>query len=89
VHRDGITTHDLFRLALEGARDRELVEAERELPGKIGEDGTVQWNELADPEVDDLLDDIAGLTLERGGEVVVVPAARMPTGTGLAATFRY
>jgi len=38
---------------------------------------------------DDLLDDIGEAVLRRGGEVVVVPAERMPTTSGLAATYRY
>ncbi len=51
-----------------------LVEADRFIPGPLG---------------DDLIDDLAELVLQRGGQVVVVPAADMPTTTGLAATFRY
>lgn len=51
-----------------------LVEADRIIPGPGG---------------DDLLDDLAELVLQRGGRVVVVPAADMPTTTGLAATFRF
>jgi hypothetical protein len=51
-----------------------LVEADRTILGLNG---------------DDLLDDLAELVLQRGGHVVVVPAADMPTSTGLAATFRF
>jgi hypothetical protein len=36
-----------------------------------------------------VIDDLAEAVLRTGGEVVVVPAARMPTDTGLAATFRH
>lgn len=61
--------------AAEASRvDTLLVEADRIIPGPGG---------------DDLLDDLAELVLQRGGQVVVVPAADMPTATGLAATFRF
>jgi hypothetical protein len=39
--------------------------------------------------VDDVLDDLAALVMQQGGELIVVPAERMPTGTGIAALFRY
>ena len=35
------------------------------------------------------LDDLAEAVPRTGGEVVVVPAGRMPADTGLAATFRH
>jgi hypothetical protein len=40
-------------------------------------------------DLDDRLDDIAETTLRNRGQVVVVPAARMPTGTGAAAIYRF
>jgi hypothetical protein len=40
-------------------------------------------------DIDDRLDDIAETTLRQRGEVVVVPAARMPTRTGAAAIYRF
>jgi hypothetical protein len=36
-----------------------------------------------------VIDDLAEMVLRTGGEVVVVPKERMPTDTGLAATFRH
>ncbi len=67
-----------------------LIEADREIPGRFDPTtGDIQLDRLADPEVDDLIDDLAGAVLQTGGEVVVVPTERMPTDTGLAATFRY
>jgi hypothetical protein len=45
--------------------------------------------ERTDPEVDDRLDDVGELALKNGGQVVIVPAARMPTRTGVAAIYRY
>jgi hypothetical protein len=40
-------------------------------------------------DIDDRLDDIAEATLRHGGQVVVVPVARMPTGSGAAAIYRF
>jgi len=47
-----------------------------------------QQDPIDSPEVDDLIDDVMEAVLRTGGEVIVVPAERMPTDTGLAATFR-
>jgi hypothetical protein len=67
-----------------------LIEAEREVPGRIDTaTGRVEFAELADPEVDDTLDDLAALVLHAGGRVIVVPAARMPSTTGVAAIYRF
>lgn len=67
-----------------------LIEADRQIPGKIDpETGRVTTNELADPEIDDMLDDLGELVLKMKGEVLVLPADRMPTGTGVAATYRF
>lgn len=67
-----------------------LVDADRLVPGRFdAAAGTVAAARLRNPEVDDVLDDLAEEVLRRGGEVVVVPAVAMPTATGLAATFRF
>ncbi|HDS28899.1 MAG TPA: hypothetical protein ENN96_00275 [Candidatus Acetothermia bacterium] len=67
-----------------------LVEADRMIPGRINtETGDVEYGDLAHPEFDDLLDDVSSLALRAGGEVVIVPAERMPTETGIAAIYRY
>jgi hypothetical protein len=39
--------------------------------------------------VGDLLDDLGEHTVKTGGEVVIVPAERMPTDTGIAAIYRF
>jgi hypothetical protein len=39
--------------------------------------------------VDDLLDEVSEHALKTGGEVVIVPAERMPTDTGVAAIYRF
>lgn len=67
-----------------------LIEARREIPGRINaETGDIESDDLAHPEVDDVLDDLGMLALKMGGQVVIVPTERMPTKTGIAAIYRY
>jgi len=35
------------------------------------------------------LDDLGEIVLRKSGEVIVVPAERMPTNTGVAAIYRF
>jgi hypothetical protein len=67
-----------------------LVEAERVIPMRIERTtGGLRTADDADALVDDALDDLAELVLLRKGEVVVVPAQRMPSETGAAAIYRF
>ena len=67
-----------------------LIEADRHIPGRIdAETGGIEFDDLADPEVDDLLDDVGELVLKNRGQIVIVPAERMPTQTGIAAIYRF
>lgn len=51
--------------------------------------GRVDFADLSDPQVDDLLDDLGALVEKRGGRVLIIPAERMPVRMGLAASYRY
>jgi hypothetical protein len=89
----GLGADDLAQVA-EAARAGRvatlLIEADRQVPGRMdATTGQLRFEELAHPQVDDLLDDVGELVLKMGGEVVVVPAERMPTPTGLAAIYRF
>jgi hypothetical protein len=67
-----------------------LVEADRTVPGRVDlRTGRISFDTLQDPQVDDLLDDLAELALARGSEVIVVPREAMPADSGLAAIFRF
>jgi Bacterial archaeo-eukaryotic release factor family 3 len=67
-----------------------LIEAEGRIPGRIDyPSGRIEFRDLAHPEVDDLLDDVGELVVNKGGQVVIVPADRMPTRTGIAAIYRF
>lgn len=74
--------------ACKGRIDTLLIEAQRQLPGRLVA-GVPHPAELAEPDVDDLLDDLAEQVLKTGGTVIVVDAERMPSTTGLAAIYRY
>lgn len=67
-----------------------LIEADRVIAGRINpETGAIQPADPAEPGVDDLLDDLAEIVLRQKGDVVIVPTSRMPSSTGVAATYRY
>lgn len=76
--------------AVEGRVKTLFVEDNRQLPGKIDEDtGIVVFDDLAQPDVNDVLDDIARVVVKKGGTVIVLPTQYMPTNTGAAAILRY
>jgi hypothetical protein len=67
-----------------------LVEADRQIPGRVdAQTGKIEQGELSDPEIGDVLSDLAGIVLRMKGQVVIVPKERMPTDTGVAATCRF
>lgn len=76
--------------ALAGRVGTLLVEADREIPGRIDANtGAVELADAADASIDDLLDDLAESVLRTQGDVIIVPTDRMPTTTGVAATYRF
>ena len=89
----GLAAEDLEAVtlaAVEGAVATLLVEADRQVPGRIdAETGGITPADLDNPEIDDLLDELAEMGLRRGGRVVVIPAERMPSQTGAAAIRRF
>ena len=90
---NGLGADDLAQIAAATAAGRIatlLIEADRQIPGTFdAATGSIKLDDLDDPEVDDLLDDLGERVLKAGGEVVVVPAERMPTETGVAAIYRF
>lgn len=89
----GLATDDIDKVAAAahaGRVETLLVDATLRLGGRI-EPGTgrIERDELADPEVDDVLDDVGELVMKNGGEWIIVPPERMPTQRGVAAIFRY
>jgi hypothetical protein len=81
---------DAARAAVEGRVATLLLDAGRQLPGRMdAASGAITLGKLDDPDVDDLLDDLGERVLATGGEVVIVPGERMPTESGLAAIYRF
>lgn len=91
AHALGSDVIDDVALAALGGRVRTLlVDVDRVVPGMIERDtGRVLPRDMDDPHADDVLDDLAELTLRMGGDVVMVPSDRMPSTTGIAAIYRF
>ncbi|MCR9013657.1 hypothetical protein [Aquiflexum gelatinilyticum] len=77
--------------ATEGRIETLLVEEDKIIAIRITNlvTGNTQNKDLDNPIVDDLLDDMGELVIKMGGEVMVLPADKMPSKTGLAAIYRY
>lgn len=81
---------EVIKKALDYRVETVLIESDRVRPGKIDmKTGEIKTSDLDNPDTDDLLDDLAEIILNSDAEVVLLPEERMPTDTGLAATFRY
>jgi hypothetical protein len=80
---------EIARAVIAGRVKTLLVEAEKHVPGHVNpETGAIEAAEAETP-ADDVLDDLSEMTLAQGGEVIVVPAERMPVDTGAAAIYRF
>lgn len=67
-----------------------LVEADRQIAGRVDpQSGRIEDGALCDPEIGDVLSDLAGLVLRMKGQVIVVPKERMPSDSGVAVTCRF
>lgn len=88
--RSGADLAEIARAAAAGRIATLLIEADRVVPGRFdSETGAIELASFDDPGVDDLLDDLGEHALRTGGNVVIVPAERMPTDTGVAAIYRF
>ncbi len=84
------TLQQVAAAAAAGRVESLWIEAERHLPGHLdAATGEVEPAPMSDPTVDDVLDDLADLVESKGGEVLVMPAADMPTQSGVAGIFRF
>jgi len=76
--------------AVEGRVDTVLIDGEKMIPGRIDNTtGDIGFGNIKDPELDDILDDLAELVMRKKGQVVVLPKDKMPYKTGIAAIYRY
>jgi hypothetical protein len=81
---------EISKAVVSGRVDTLLVEADRQIPGRVNElTGEITFTSQMDPQTDDVLDDLATLALKKGGKAVIIASERMPTDTGIAAIYRY
>jgi hypothetical protein len=81
---------DVAHAAIAGRVGTLLIEAGRLAAGRIdGTTGRIDYSKLGYPRVDDVFDDLGTLVEKLGGQVHVLVAERMPTPTGVAASYRH
>lgn len=81
---------EIARAVVEGRVETLLIESDKVIPGRVHlENGRIETGELDDPKIGDLLNAIGLIALNNQAHVVVLPAERMPTKSGLAAIYRY
>lgn len=89
----GLGDADLLKVAkavVSGRVATLLIDACRQIPGRLdASTGDITFDEMAHPEVDDVLDDLGDLARRMGREVVIIPSEKMPTDTGIAAIYHY
>ncbi|NTU69182.1 MAG: hypothetical protein HGB02_09995 [Chlorobiaceae bacterium] len=67
-----------------------LLDSDRRYPGSLDPaTGRIVPGKDGDKCVGDVLEDLAMLVLDNGGEVLVLPSGKMPSQTGVAALYRY
>jgi hypothetical protein len=88
-----VASDDLAQVAeasTSGRVETLLIDADRQITGRLdGATGRVELANLSDPHIDHLLHDLSELVAKKAGTVLVIPAAGMPSRTGLAAIYRY
>jgi hypothetical protein len=78
------------KAAFDGQIETLLIEENRIIPVKIDyATGAMKYGVIENPDSDDILDDLAELTLIRKGDVLILPKDKMPSTTGVAAMYRY
>jgi hypothetical protein len=91
---NGLGSEEIKEVALalvEGRVDTLIIEADRIIASRITNlvTGKVQKQDIDNPRVDDLLDDMSELAMRMGGSVTVLNKEQMPSDSGVAAIFRY
>jgi hypothetical protein len=91
AHTRGLERIDeIAPAAFAGRVDTLMVEANRQVPGSLDHvHERVVFDDLAQPDINDVLDELAMLVLRKGGKVLVLPTEHMPTTSAAAAILRY
>ena len=89
-HRGSADLAEIGKAVAAGRVATLLIDADRVVPGRFAPDtGAIEFARLEEPDVDDLLDDLSEQVVRTGGDVVIVPADKMPSDTGIAAIYRF
>ena len=92
-HPRGLASDDYSEVALAALAGRVrtlLLDDTRRAPGRVDRlTGEVHRASNDEDHADDILDDLAEMTLRCGGTVQIVDAGRVPGITGIAAVFRF
>lgn len=88
--RSSTDVMEIARAAQEGRVESLIVDVERELYGTLsGGIGSVAPDGEASASTYDVLDELVGLTLRQGGEIIGAEEDKFPEGVKVAAIFRY
>jgi len=80
----------IARACAENRVDTIILEADRLIPGRIKlESGTIEEGDKDLLQYGDLLNNMAEIVINNGGNVVILPKERMPSETGAAAIYRF
>lgn len=81
---------EVAQAAANGRVSALIVAENAHIPGRLDRtSGQIEAADLSEPDVDDVLDDLAEMVLRMDGQVIAVPPEMMPTDAGLAAIYRY
>ncbi|NLA72057.1 MAG: hypothetical protein GX850_06530 [Clostridiaceae bacterium] len=90
---DSLGSSDIAQVAKaaqEGRVKTILLEENKIIPGKICfSTGEIEPCDISSPDCGDILNDMADLVLLNRGDVFVLNSVKMPSTTGIAATYRY
>jgi hypothetical protein len=76
--------------AVQGKIATLILDADKQLGGKLNPTtGKLDRQDMADPDTDDVFDDIAERVLRSDGRVIVIPTDLHPHDSGIAAIYRY
>ncbi|MDI6453191.1 hypothetical protein [Peloplasma aerotolerans] len=81
---------EIISAVIDGRVETLFIELDKIIPGHIDlVNKKMKTKDLANPEIDDILDDLAQYTLEKNGHVYILSKEDMPTESGAAAIYRY
>lgn len=80
----------VVQAAFEGRVDTILIQEDKIIPGKVDfSTGKIITGDINDPDLADILDDLAELVLANSGRTIILAEDEMPSTTGVAAIYRY